>query len=75
MTPERDDESGQFSEEYDREAFLVAVEELDNAATREVADRVGCSYDLAYRRLKELSDEGVIEEQKVGNSFLWKTTD
>lgn len=71
MTPDRDDESGQYSEEFGRELFLAAVENVENATTSKVAEQVGCSYDLAYRRLKELDEAGKVESRKVGNSYLW----
>ena len=69
---DRDDESGRFREEYPTEAFLSAVTDLDVATTSNVADEVGCSYDLAYRRLNELADKNEIEKSTVGGSFVWK---
>lgn len=73
MTPARDEDSGRYREEFSREQFLHAVEEIDNPTTKKIADSVGCSYDLAYRRLKKLSNEGEITGEKVGNSYLWST--
>ena len=52
MPTERDEDSGQFREQYPRELFLDGVGELEVATTANVAEYVGCSYDLAYRRLK-----------------------
>jgi predicted HTH transcriptional regulator len=69
---ERDNRSGRYTTEYKPEAFIEAVEKLGLASTRDVADEVGCSYDLAYRRLKELADEGNIEGNKIGNTYHWK---
>ena len=71
MTTDRDDESGKFTEKYSREAFLQAVDKLDNATTARVADDVGCSYDLAYRRLKQLEEDGEVSQTKIGSSFIW----
>lgn len=71
MTPVRDDDSGQFREVFEREDFLRAVEELETATTANVAEAVGCSYDLAYRRLKALEGRQRITSKRVGNSFLW----
>jgi hypothetical protein len=68
---ERDDDSGQFREQYSRELFLEAVGKLDVATTSKVAERVGCSYDLAYRRLNTLSEQGDVEKTDVGGSFVW----
>lgn len=71
MTPERDEDSGQFKVEYPVQAFLQAVRDLETPTTSEVAECVGCSYDLAYRRLAELEEEGEIGKKNVGNSLLW----
>lgn len=71
MPSDRDEETGQYTEEFPLSAFLEAVRKLDVATTNTVADAVGCSYDLAYRRLKELEDAGELEVTKVGNAFLW----
>jgi hypothetical protein len=75
MPTNRDDESGRFLEEYPMEAFLKAVEELEVATTSKVAECVGCSYDLAYRRLNTLSKDGDVERTEVGGSFVWARTD
>ena len=65
------DDTGQFTEEYSNEAFLSAIESLPVASTQNVADEVGCSYDLAYRRLKSLRDAGEVRKEDVGGSFVW----
>jgi len=71
VTTSRDDDSGQFTEQYPRKAFVQAVASIENATTTRVADEVGCSYDLAYRRLNALDSEGEIEKITVGSSFIW----
>ncbi|MFC4405427.1 transcriptional regulator [Haloarchaeobius iranensis] len=71
MPNERDHESGQFREQYPTEEFVTAVGELSMATTSKVADKVGCSYDLAYRRLNSLAEDGKIEKADVGGSFVW----
>lgn len=71
MVPERDDESGKFTEKYPREAFLQAVSAIENATTMKVAEEVGCSYDLAYRRLNALVEDGEIARTQIGSSFVW----
>ena len=71
MPTDRDDETGQFREEYPQESFIEAIGEIDSATTTKVAEHVGCSYDLAYRRLNALQDEGVVSRVTVGNTFLW----
>lgn len=70
MAKERDEE-GRFSEEFPDEAFLQAIKSLPVASTQKVADEVGCSYDLAYRRLKTLEEEDEVTYDKVGQSFVW----
>lgn len=71
MTADRDEESGKFTEQYPREAFLRAVESIDNATTARIAEEVGCSYDLAYRRLNTLEEDGEVTHTKIGSSFVW----
>lgn len=65
------DDDGQFTLEYEDKAFLSAITSLSVASTQSVADEVGCSYDLAYRRLKALNDEGEVKKEEVGGSFVW----
>jgi CTP-dependent riboflavin kinase len=71
VTADRDEKSGQFTEQYPQEAFLKAVGKLDHATTSKVAEEVGCSYDLAYRRLNALADEEEIIRIEIGSSFIW----
>jgi len=71
VAQERDEESGKFTDQYSREEFIEAVEELDIVTTTKVADYVGCSYDLAYRRLHELAEEGEINKEDAGGLFIW----
>jgi len=65
------DEEGKFNKQYTDEAFLSAVRDLPVASTQKVADEVGCSYDLAYRRLKEMEGEDDVNKEEVGSSFVW----
>jgi CTP-dependent riboflavin kinase len=65
------DDDGKFREEYSDERFLSAIEELAVSSTQNIADEVGCSYDLAYRRMMDLEDENEIEREEVGGSFVW----
>ena len=72
---ERDDDSGQYTETYPREDFLDAVgDPSDMTGTQDVADAVGCSYESAYKKLRALADEEVIESKKVANTRVWFTT-
>lgn len=71
MTANRDEDSGKFTEQYSREAFVEAVDSIENATTAQVADEIGCSYDLAYRRLNALEESGEVSSTKIGSSFVW----
>ena len=73
---DRDDSSGQFTDEYPRELFLQTIDsEGDMAATGDVADQIGCAHDTAYKKLNQLEDGGFVEGQKFGNSLVWSVTD
>lgn len=72
VTVNRDEDSGQFTEQYPEKAFLEAVDKLDHATTAQVAEEVGCSYDLAYRRLNSLSEDGELKRIEIGSSFIWQ---
>lgn len=71
VTENRDEESGEYSEQYCDDEFINAVSSLDLSTTNNIADRVGCSYNLAYRRLQTLLEDGLVEKSEVGGSFLW----
>ena len=71
MGRERDDESGQYTSQYPREAFLNGISNAEPATTQKVAEEVGCSYNLAYRRLKELSREESVSSERIGGAFIW----
>jgi predicted transcriptional regulator len=67
---ERDDD-GKYNQSYTDEEFVDAVEAIPVAGTQNVAEEVGCSYDLAYRRLNQLFNDGTIAREKVGGSFVY----
>ena len=72
MPRERDSESGRFTESYPHAVFLDALRDEDGmASTPEIADRVGCSGRLALNRLRDLADDGEVNQRKVGNANLW----
>lgn len=71
MPPERDEDTGEFTDQYPRQEFIEAVEGLDMATTSRVAEYVGCSYDLAYRRLHEFEESGEITKVDAGGLFIW----
>lgn len=71
VPPTRDEETGQFTQEYDEELFLEAVDELEMPTTEDIAASVGCSYDLAYRRLTALAEAGSVTKVVRGGTFIW----
>lgn len=74
--PGRDKETGRYTGEYSNEDFLNAISEADGmAGTGEIADRVGCAHDTAYKRLQRMEEEGMVSSRKVGNALLWTNTD
>ena len=72
MPRKQDSQSGRFSEVYSNEDFLSLLDERGQAATSEIADALGCSREHAYRRLRDLEDEGEVESRTVGGSKLWE---
>jgi DNA-binding MarR family transcriptional regulator len=72
---DRDEETGKFSQQYERWEFLGAIDELNTPTTAEIAEHVGCSYNLAYRRLHGLEADGFVSKNNVGGAFLWRRTD
>lgn len=74
MAEDRDEE-GKYKEKYNSDQFLDAVSNLNVASTQNVADKIGCSYDLAYHRLNELDDSGKLSYENVGGSFVWYEND
>lgn len=69
------DKDGRWSPQYKNKEFLEAIEQVPVASTQRIADEVGCSYDLSYRRLKTLEENGLITSEKVGGSFVWLIAD
>ena len=69
-----DDQPESSRKRYPLTAFIEAIEaEGGMAGTQAVAEHVGCSYELAYKRLSELKENERIESERVGNAHLWKT--
>lgn len=69
---ERDrDDSGQFTEEFPREAFIDAVDALEDPTTKAVAEHVGCSRPTAHNKLTALAEEGAVERRKIGPVAVW----
>jgi hypothetical protein len=64
-------EDGKYNTSYPDSDFIDAINNIPVASTQNVADAVGCSYDLAYRRLDELYNNDRIEREEVGGSFVY----
>lgn len=73
MPRERDEDSGKYTDSYDDEQFISAIQKVEGVAgTREVADQVGCSHRQALNRLKDIEERGVIVSKDVGQSLVWQ---
>lgn len=67
---------GWFNEQYAPEEFVAAIESGDGfVGTQDVADDVGCSYELAYKRLRALVEDGTVASRKVANARVWFVDD
>ena len=75
-TPERSrNATGEFTETYPAAEFLTAVRDRAPAATKEVADGVGCTRQNADYRLRQLRADGEVRSKKVGTSLVWLLAD
>jgi len=71
--PDRDEKTGQYTGQYSTEDFLDAIEaEGGLAGTGDIAERVGCAHDTAYKRLQDMEEDEIVSSRKVGNTLLWK---
>lgn len=76
VMPGRDEETGRYTGQYSIDDFLNAISNANGmAGTGEIADRVGCAHDTAYKRLQRMEEEGLVSSKKVGNTLLWTRTD
>ena len=72
-TRSRDTESGRFATAYPSEAFFEAIEDEGGlAATGDIAQRVGCTHDAAYKRLIAMENRGLVTRRKFGQTLTWK---
>lgn len=69
---ERDEDTGRYSEAYPQEAFLEAIRHGEEpVSTGEIAREVGCDHDTAYKRLRVMENQSLIESRKIGNTLVW----
>jgi len=73
MGRKRDEESGKYTDAYEDDDFIVAIEENDGVAgTSEIASTIGCSNRQALNRLKELEKENIVQSKDLGRSLVWQ---
>ena len=71
LMPDRDDETGRYTGEYSTEDFYDAIfSEGGLAGTGDIAEKVGCAHDTAYKRLQKMEEDGLVSSRKVGNTLL-----
>lgn len=73
--PRQRNEKGQVIESYPAEDVLEILTEIGPAGTREVSDKLGSSYETAYKKLRGLEDDGRVSSRKVANARLWFAAD
>ena len=57
--------------QFSDEAFIEAVSTLHYSNTGDVAKYIGCSRDLAWKRLESLAIGGMIKRTKLGNGWMY----
>ena len=68
----RNETTGQFKQKYPNEAFIEAVRVLGPmAASRDIAERVGCNHITDNERLRTLADDGQLNGQHHAGAILW----
>ena len=73
MTPERDAESGKYTDDYSDEEFIEAIRAEEGlAGTSAVAEIVGCTHRQALNRLKDLREQGEVRSKDVGRALAWQ---
>jgi Mn-dependent DtxR family transcriptional regulator len=69
---DRDEESGRYTDTYTEDDLLEAIRDLGGmAGTSDVAGHVGCARDTAYKKLKQMEEDGTVSSRKVGGALLW----
>lgn len=76
MGRERDEKSGKYTDAYEDEEFVAAIQNQGGlAGTSDIASEVGCSKRQALNRLKELEREDLVVSKDVGRSLVWQILD
>lgn len=66
-----EDRSGPFEKQVSDEDILAYIEQEEVVTTKEVADEFDYHLQTARRRLKQLHQEGEINQKDVGKRFVW----
>lgn len=75
MVKNRDEESGQYTETVTDDEILAYLSKQNGVGTIDIADQFDYEQPSAYRRLKQLEDEGRVTNRKIGGSLFWETVD
>jgi len=74
--PNRDEESGKYTQGFTPTDAVDALRELDGAATTsEVGNMMGCARRTAYNKLQAAEDDGRVRSRDAGRSRLWLLAD
>lgn len=65
------DRSGPFKKQVSDEDILEFIEQEEVVTTKEVADEFDYHIQTARRRLKQLHQDGEIQQKDVGKRFVW----
>ena len=73
---DRDEDTGQYTSDYTPDDFLDALHRAGGAAdTSTVAEEANAGYDVTYKYLRQLEDEGRVTADRVANARLWRLVD
>lgn len=66
---------GRYTIQYPLSQFLDTIKVVDApATTRDIANKVGCSFDTAAAKLKELEDFGEVSRTRDSGTTIWVRT-
>ena len=68
---QRDSDTGQYTPSHSDEDLLAYLDAEGPVGTQTVADRFDYQQPTAYRRLRQLEQEGKVTSERVGNALLW----
>ena len=71
MGKQRDSDTGQYTPSHSDEDLLAYLNAAGPTSTQAVADQFEYQQPTAYRRLRQLEQEGKVTSERVGNALLW----